>query len=437
MASIIEQNKLDNERAVFWSIRILQQAEIVNMPVTELSYEVALCDSYINESSNDAFMSAKAAYSLALICFNSSPEISNQYLQKARDYILLALKADNDVDRLSLYYKIINLEIFMSRCTSKDVTELNEEKLKCLQQLIVISPTFNVADDFLQITRTSRNGASSSYDKETYNSAKLLRRKLSQGQTSAEQKVINKILFAIAVTVSSVFLLIMPIFFSIFRAYVGMIFKNSSIYSVFMTYYIPATIESLFNMFAGFTLYGIIRLVRVGHDYLTKKLWIKRTCIFFTITILLIFIHALDWNYLKSYSSLNNYEYLSVGLPYVFLLFMQVVPLILIANTIMDYISIGRWSHSRRMNYNRFQISYKKTMLNILEEVGFYGVAYGLFYLFNTINNNNHYRGMVLYSTTTYNYIMIALATLLMVKTIYYTIIFIVLRKSNAKTFKN
>ena len=26
MASIIEQNKLDNERAVFWSIRILQQA---------------------------------------------------------------------------------------------------------------------------------------------------------------------------------------------------------------------------------------------------------------------------------------------------------------------------------------------------------------------------------------------------------------------------
>lgn len=437
MATIIEQNMLDNERAVFWSIRVLQQAEIVNLPVTELSYEVALCDSYINESGSDTFMSAKAAYSLALICFNSSPDISNQYLQKARDFIVIALKADNDVERLSLYYKIINFDIFISKCKSQKVAELNDEKVKCLQQLLVISPTFNVTDDFLQVTRTSWKGASLNYDKEAYNSAKLLRRKLSQGQTSAEQKVINKILFAIAVTVSSVFLVIMPIFFSIFRGYVGMIFKNSSIYSVFMTYYIPAAIESLFNMFAGFTLYGIIRLVRVGHDYLTKKLWIKRTCIFFAITILLIFIHALDWNYLKSYSSLNNYEYFSVGLPYVFLLFMEVVPLILIANTIMDYISIGRWSRSRRINYSSFQISYKKNILNILEEVGFYGAAYGLFYLFNTINNNNHYRGMVLYSTTIYNYIMIALATLLIVKSIYYTIIFIVLKKSNAKTFKN
>lgn len=439
MASIVEQNKLDNERAVFWSIRILQQAEIVNMPITELSYEVALCDSYINESGSNAFMSAKAAYSLALICFNSSPDISNQYLQKARNFILLELKVNNEVERLSLYYKIINFEIFISKCKSKKITELNEEKLKCLQQLLVIAPTFNVTDDYLYAAKTSCKGSdsSSSYDKEAYNSAKRLRRKLSQGQISAEQKVINKILLAIAVTVSSVFLVIMPVFFSIFRGYVGMIFKNSSIYSVFMTYYIPAAIESLFNMFAGFTLYGIIRLIRVGHDYLAKILWIKRTCIFFAITILMLIIHALDWNYLKSYSSLNNYEYFSVGLPYVFLLFMEVVPLILIANTIMDYISIGRWSRSRRINYNSFQISYNKTLLNIFEEFGFYCIAYGLFHLFNTINNNNHYRGMVLYSTTIYNYIMIALATLLIVKTIYYTLMFVLLRKENVKTFKN
>lgn len=440
MSSIIEQNKLDNERAVFWAIRILQQAEIINMSASELSYEIALCDSYINESGNDTFMSARAAYSLALICFNNSPDISNQYLHKARDFILLALKVDNDVERLSLYYKIINFEIFITKCKLQKVSELNEEKLKCLQQLLVIAPTFSVTDDFLQATKTCRKGSNvstTSYDKEACKSAKLLRRKLSQGQISAEQKVINKILLAIAVTVSSIFLLIMPIFFSIFRGYVGIIFKNSSICSVFMTYYIPATIESLFNMFAGFTLYGIIRLVRVGHDYLTKKLWIKRTCIFFAITILLLIFHALDWNYLKSYSSLNNYEYFSVGLPYIFLLFTEVVPLILIANTIMDYISIGRWSRSRRINNNSFQISYKKNMLNIFEEFGFYCMAYGLFYLFNTINNNNHYHGMVLYSTTIYNYIMIALAALLIVKTIYYTAIFVVLRKSNVKTFKS
>lgn len=104
---------------------------------------------------------------------------------------------------------------------------------------------------------------------------------------------------------------------------------------------------------------------------------------------------------------------------------------------IMDYISIGRWSRSRRINYNSFQISYNKTLLNIFEEFGFYCIAYGLFHLFNTINNNNHYRGMVLYSTTIYNYIMIALATLLIVKTIYYTLMFVLLRKENVKTFKN
>ncbi len=44
---------------------------------------------------------------------------------------------------------------------------------------------------------------------------------------------------------------------------------------------------------------------------------------------------------------------------------------------------------------------------------------------------------MVLYSTTIYNYIMIALATLLIVKTIYYTLMFVLLRKENVKTFKN
>lgn len=439
MASIIEQNKLDNGRAVFWAIRVLQQAEIINMPTSELSYEIALCDSYINESGNDTFMSARAAYSLALIYFNSSPDVSNQYLQKAHDFILSALKIDNDVERLSLYYKIIEFKIFITKCRLQKVAELNDEKLKCLQQLLAIAPTFSVADEFLQATKAFRKGSNvpASYDKEACDSAKLLRRKLSQGQISAEQKVINKILLAIAVTVSSVFLLIMPIFVSIFRAYVGMIFKNNSIYSIFMTFYISATIESLFNMFAGFTLYGVIRLVRVGHDYLTKKLWIKRTCIFFAITILLLFIHTLHWSYMKTYSSLNNYEYVSVGLPYIFLLFIEVVPLILIANTVMDYISIGRWSRSRRINYNSFQISYKKTMLNIFEEIDFYGMAYGLFYLFNTINNNNHYRGVVLYSTTVYNYIMIALAVLLIVKTIYYTIIFVVLRKSNVKTFKS
>lgn len=440
MASIIEQNDLDTARAVFWSIRILQQAEIVNMPVAELSYEVALCDSYMNESGNDAFMSAEAAYSLALICFNGSPDISYQYLRRAHDFIILALKADNDVERLSLYYKIINLEIFISKCKLQKVAELDQEKLRCLQQLQVMAPTFSVTDEFLQATKKSHKGSdiSSNYEKEVYNSAKRLRRKLSKGQISAEQKTINKILLAIAVSVSSVFLFIMPIFFSIFRAYVGIIFESSSIYDVFMTYYIPATIETLFNMFAGFTLYGVIRLVRVGHDYLTKKLWIKRTCIFLALTILLLVFHALDWNYLRSYyPTLNHYEYFSVLLPYIILLFMEVVPLVLIANTVMDYISAGRRSRSRRINYNRFQISYKKTMLNIFEEFGFYCMAYGLFYLFNLINNNNHYRGMVLYSTTIYNYIMIALAVLIIVKAIYYTLIFFVLRKANVKTFKN
>ena len=261
MISIIEQGVLDKEQTALWSVRILRQAELINMPIEELNFAVFTCKRYISEDDSEPFRCAEAAYALALILFNNSPLESQTYLSRARNYIETAIRADNNAEWIALYYNIICFDLFMAKCKSQDTKALNDEKIKCLQLLLAISPTFTYADDFLlnEKKHCKTTDKCAEIDSETHIFASRLRKKLSQGQIPAEQKIINKFLLIVAITLSSLFLFIMPIFFSIFRGYVGLILINNSIYLVFMRFYIPAAIETLFNMFAGFTFYGIIR----------------------------------------------------------------------------------------------------------------------------------------------------------------------------------
>ena len=76
-------------------------------------------------------------------------------------------------------------------------------------------------------------------------------------------------------------------------------------------------------------------------------------------------------------------------------------------------------------------------MFNLIEEMLFFVLSFGLYYTFCTINANNKYGGMILYGSEVYNYIMIVLSVLLVIKAVYYTILFLKMRKENAKIYKN
>ncbi len=401
-----------------YAAKLLLSAAGVNMGGCDELVEL------VTDSDNDAFLK----YALGAYLLNLSVDDGIARLNEAHDVAAEQLKRNVDVDTLKLLDKICFLTIIAMRIKGEDCTAMTAERADYLNRIILLEPSYYAANEYLSVATEKT---------EATDNAKRVRKKLSRGFSTAEHKAVNKILIAILLGTVAVFTIGMPLVFSLLRGLVQQSFSASP-YTIFTNFYAQSLFEAFFNVFFLFGLYGLTQIVKPTSDYVVKRVWIKRTTVLWVLAAAVVIGYAFVWNYFKSMLlPAFNHKFVSFELPYMFLLAMELLVLVSLANEIVKFIMHELPARSTADNYKRFVCGYKRALLGYAVDGAIIVVdTVAAYLLYGWYKSIGHDSLLLLGQTVFYAFAGIA-AVIVVAKLVYLTVMYFVVRKRYGKNTAN
>ena len=268
MQNLIGSDTLPLEDKVRWATALLKFAASAAITHAEVENEVQICKDYA-ASADDGILKADALFAVALTLSKQNLPLAKATAEDAHQCVKRALNATVDGSALKLLSEIAELRVYFARVGGQDCRELEQERMDSLAQLNSIAPSYDTLRQY--VVETKGNS-------QVRKDAVKLYHTMSRGQKSTEQKSADKIIAAVFIGVFVVYLVAMPLLFSLFRGFTNLFItsRKKGAFEIIVNNYLDFVFESFLNMLICFFAYGLMQLLKPKTDYVSRKRWAIR-----------------------------------------------------------------------------------------------------------------------------------------------------------------
>ena len=420
MQSLLQLNLLDEQETCLWIAKILRIVSRFAMPKGQYDDETARAIKFADEA--PSLLGAECLYAAALYTANSDTTKAYELAQKSHAKITEALKTDNGAETLALSNEILNLLIYFADVFKDNDTELIKQRAETLARLNLLAPTYETVCEEIRLLKKEENGEIKTKKLKT---SKKLRRESSREQVTAEQKAVNKILLLIVAGVLAVFAVGMPIFFSLMRSSIHTVFGyGSTPYYLFINFFVEALFETFFNMFFCFGAYGLLQILYPASDYKKRKIWIKRSAVFFALAAIVTIVYALVWNHNYETNIITSGNFENYEIYVMSLLVTEMMLVMMTLNEAMSFATYERPLTSQADNRERFVNNLRANLLNALIKLLMLGVCVTVYRLAYAYLNANYTQrladSLLIFSNALYYSFAGAIAFVIIAKAVYF-----------------
>lgn len=222
------------------------------------------------KETGDPFTDAEISYNLAMYRSDTDLKGAKKLFERAHGFAEQAIRRSSaDVAALRLMAKICEMQGCFASLSGQDPSPFLKEERETLGRVLTVEPSFSAAEGYLACAEKN-----APLKKEAIS----IRRISSRGELTANQKALHKIFLAIVLGVTGVFLIVMPLLFSVFRGAAAFFFPRAkSYFGLFITFYGAAAFETFLNLFFCFGMYSLLQLLRPTSGYTERIAWLKKT----------------------------------------------------------------------------------------------------------------------------------------------------------------
>ncbi|MCM1220938.1 MAG: DUF4062 domain-containing protein [Lachnospiraceae bacterium] len=433
---LLQLQILAQNEKVIWYSRILYLSSFVDS-FKEKDELVLYCLNYDSDTL-DNLAQSEVFYNLGIFYANFDFKKAYELLQKAYDKVILALQYEESEDALKLLNNILESEQKIVCIKGNNAAGLVLEQLSCLKKINVLTPDYDSLNKHISIYKSGK------HDNTDIKGIKTLRRNLARGEMSAEHKVANKILITLIVSVVLFFLIMLPVAFVFFRAYVikwSIDHRFTSLYSFFVNYYFQAVFETFFNLFICLCVYGLLQIFKLGNDYKLKQTWAKRCTILAILSFAVLIVYYILWNNFETQLVIDK-NFRDWEINCLSLILSGLLLLMLICNELFTFVTKERILHNRLVNYTQFVTNYRNKVLSYLVNIAVLALTIILYWLASGAFIDKGFLSdttgpMLVLPVFWFKVASIAVAGIMIGKIIYLTIVRFVLKVRYGKDFKN
>ncbi|MCX4287295.1 MAG: hypothetical protein OSJ68_08445, partial [Clostridia bacterium] len=142
-----------------------------------------------------------------------------------------------------------------------------------------------------------------------------------------------------------------------------------------INFLVEALFETFFNMFFCFGAYGLLQILYPASDYKKRKIWIKRSAVFFALAAIVTIVYALVWNHNYETNIITSGNFENYEIYVMSLLVTEMMLVMMTLNEAMSFATYERPLTSQADNRERFVNNLRANLLNALIKLLMLGVC--------------------------------------------------------------
>lgn len=367
MRTIISESALSDTERALWYSRTLYISSHLKARDDENAEKI---EEFVSTLDN-SFERAETLYNLGVYFSDRSLKKSKLLLESAKETVKDLLASDESIEYLKLYEKITEKLVPLYHMSEEDCGGLKDEQKNCLTRLNFIAPEYE------SIVKQLELGVD---DKERKKELKTLRRTAARGQASAEYKATNLIMFWLIAAVAIVFVVIFPLWFSVFRSqaralnsFLGQGYFASP-FKMFTNFYMLAAFESFLGLCIYLTAYGLLQIFRPKNDYKMRVTWIKRCAVLIILFAVLYLVFYLLFTYFYN-AEIIEYGFAGHEVPYMAILFAGFLLAVIMFNEVFNFAVKEMIKRPKSDNFGRFVLKFKYNLISCLVSLAALGAV--------------------------------------------------------------
>lgn len=290
---------------------------------------------------------------------------SETYAKKAESKLRASLLKEETLEKLKLFEAVLSSLTVFSVSQKHDPSPIMRERASVLKKIIAQDFEYEYVRKYIELAPAGKKADVVS-DSDLAD-AKKARKSLLRGNSSVEEKIVNK-MFRLAVFIVFSFYFIIPqiplAFFGNWVTDVFAPFGLATTLTSLYTNYISAAFQGTINTCLCLALYGVICFLQRGTEYRMKRAWLKRAVVFsVAMTILTVLFAAM---YYIMQLMFLSYTPPLMQVKYTFVVGFEFCLLMLLCAEFVEFTGKEYRYGSAEKEYSRFVSDYGKKITDTL-----------------------------------------------------------------------